>query len=238
MRDASAQRMLSVWDSGRTRGDLLRRTLDLLRLPGPVEIGEIAALPVGERDARLLEVYEDLFGDELEALVRCTSCGEELEVRLPVKSVRVEAPARDREWHTIDSGASAVEFRLPNSIDLAAVAPVTGNSLRRLRLLERLVRQQGKVEEMSEEVAEKIERRMGELDPQAEICLELRCDACGAAFEAVFDVGSFLWAELDHWARRTLRDVHLLARGYGWSEDDVLRLHPWRRQMYVEMLRE
>ena len=238
MRDAAAQRMLSVWDSGRMRGDALRRTLDLLRLPGAVETSEAAALTVGERDARLLAVYEDLFGGELEALVRCTSCGEELEVRLPVESVRVEAPAWDREWHSLDGEAGAVEFRLANSMDLEAIAAVTGNGLRRLRLLERLVRPPASVEALPEQVIDAVERRMAELDPQSEIRLQLQCDTCGAVFEKLFDIGSFLWAELDGWARRTLRDVHVLARGYGWSEGEVLRLHPLRRQMYVEMLRE
>ena len=40
------------------------------------------------------------------------------------------------------------------------------------------------------------------------------------------------------WARRTLRDVHVLARAYGWREADVLALSPTRRQIYVELSRQ
>ena len=35
----------------------------------------------------------------------------------------------------------------------------------------------------------------------------------------------------------TLRDVHGLAAAYGWREEDVLRLSPTRRQIYLELAR-
>lgn len=242
MREASAERMLGVWDRGRAAGEPVRRTLELLRLSGAADPNDLAALIVGERDARLLDVYEDLFGRELAALVTCTTCGEELEVRVPVESVRTQPPARAGEWHRMESEAGAVEFRLPNSLDLLAVARVRDSGPRRSRLLERLVRREkaeaGLPADMAEEFAEQIERRMAELDPQAEIRLELQCDVCQTAFGSLFDIGSFLWAELDGWARRTLGEVHLLARGYGWSEQAILQLHPRRRLMYMEMLNQ
>lgn len=241
MREMPAQEVLGVWDRGRAAGGPVRRTLELLWLAGAAgSPNDPAALPVGERDAQLLAVYEDLFGRELAALVTCTTCGEELEVKVPVESVRTEPPARASEWHRIEGEAGAVEFRLPNSSDLLAVAAVRGVELRRLQLLERLVRREQRETEphasLTEELAGTIERRMAELDPQAEIWLELRCDVCQTAFSSLFDIGSFLWAELDGWARRTLGEVHLLARGYGWSETSILRLDARRRQMYVEML--
>lgn len=192
-------------------------------------------LLIGDRDARLLAIYESLFGGELAALVQCTSCGEELEMRLMVADLMMEAPARETAWHTLEHDTGVIAFRLPNSQDLAVVVGVQGDQLRRSRLLERLV-QRTEAGEMPADLVEAIERRMAELDPQADIRLELQCNACAAVFHSLFDIGSFLWAELDSWARRIVREVHLLARTYGWSEDAILRLHPRRRQMYVEML--
>lgn len=50
-----------------------------------------------------------------------------------------------------------------------------------------------------------------------------------------FDIGAYLWEEVDAWADRTLRDVHLLAASYGWSERDILDLSPARRGRYLEL---
>jgi hypothetical protein len=49
------------------------------------------------------------------------------------------------------------------------------------------------------------------------------------------DPGEFLWSKVNLQAHRLLQDVHLLARAYGWTESDVLRLGPGRRQAYLEL---
>jgi hypothetical protein len=76
---------------------------------------------------------------------------------------------------------------------------------------------------------------MSDADPQADVELALACPSCGHQWPAAFDIASFLWKELHAWALRTLREVHTLARSYGWREDDVLALSGTRRQLYLEL---
>jgi hypothetical protein len=52
------------------------------------------------------------------------------------------------------------------------------------------------------------------------------------------DIASYLWSEIHAWAGRMLRDVHALAAAYGWREADILAMSPWRRQAYLEMIRQ
>jgi hypothetical protein len=85
------------------------------------------------------------------------------------------------------------------------------------------------------EVVTAVADRMAEADPQADTELRLRCEVCEHGWSALFDIPSFLWTELDAWARRALYDVHTLARAYGWTESDILRLSPRRRQHYLEL---
>lgn len=73
-------------------------------------------------------------------------------------------------------------------------------------------------------------------DPQASLTFDLLCAACGHAWPEPFDIGRFLWAELEDWAMRTMRDVHALASAYGWREDEVLSLSPTRRAVYLSMV--
>ena len=61
------------------------------------------------------------------------------------------------------------------------------------------------------------------------------CPACGHDASITFDVVSYLWNEIDEWAKRVLVEVHVLAAAYGWSERDVLALSPRRRRLYLEM---
>jgi hypothetical protein len=54
-------------------------------------------------------------------------------------------------------------------------------------------------------------------DPLALIELGGACPHCGHAWTAFLDVAAFVWREVQHWAQRTLQEVHLLARAYGWA---------------------
>ncbi|MFE2678310.1 hypothetical protein [Streptomyces hygroscopicus] len=89
------------------------------------------------------------------------------------------------------------------------------------------------------ELPEPVQRRLAEAaeraDPAADVTLNVACPACGAATRAELDIASYLWAELDHWARDLLLDVHLLATAYGWSEPQILALSPLRRRYYLEL---
>ena len=55
-------------------------------------------------------------------------------------------------------------------------------------------------------------------------------------WRAVFDIVTFFWSEIEAWACRILREVHILASAYGWCERDILALTSARRQFYLEMV--
>jgi hypothetical protein len=74
------------------------------------------------------------------------------------------------------------------------------------------------------------------LDPLAEIELRLDCPECAFSWQSPFDIVSFLWSELDAWAKRMLREIHILASHYGWSEADIIALSPQRRLHYRELI--
>ena len=84
-----------------------------------------------------------------------------------------------------------------------------------------------------------VQRRIAEAveaaDPRADLTLNVACPECGEATRAELDIASYLWTELDAWARDVLLDVHLLATAYGWSEPEILALSPTRRRYYLEL---
>ncbi len=92
------------------------------------------------------------------------------------------------------------------------------------------------LDELSAALIEVAIERMAEVDAGAEIELALTCPACAAEWRAGFDIAGFLWSEVDAWARRRLREVHVLARAYGWRETEILALSPRRRAAYLGMV--
>jgi hypothetical protein len=89
--------------------------------------------------------------------------------------------------------------------------------------------------EWDESALESLGERLAQADPLAEIQIHLRCPQCGAEQNEVFDVVTFMWAQIDARARRLIAEVHTLAREYGWSEREVLDLSEVRRALYLEL---
>ncbi len=227
MRELSASEILDVWERGRST-TLPERALDLLVAGG--YSGQPESLAVGARDALLVELRERTFGSAVSAVGSCESCGELLEIELPAADLRSESVAGDVLELAMDDGAS-VRFRLPTAGDLVAVAEAADVEEGRLVLLERCV--DG---ELAAELEDVVAARMAEADPGAWTELALECPACGHAWQSPFDIVSFLWAELESFARRLVADVHTLASAYGWRESDVLALTPARREAYLELV--
>lgn len=240
MRPLSAGQLLEAWERGlaETRW---RRALPLLAVSSETSMEGVASLSVGERDRRLLKLREWAFGSQLSSIADCASCGERLEWTIDTTSLpmqQVEAQANEM----FERDDYSITFRLPNTLDLEAVARSTDVEAARNVLLERCVTSVSKAGEqvgpaaLPEVVTEDLAKRMAEVDPQADVQMDLTCPACGHRWQALFDIESFFWAEIHVWAQRLLSDVHLLACAYGWREKDILELSPWRRQFYLGMV--
>lgn len=203
-RTLTQQELLSVWERGEGQRPA-RRALALA--PGT------ASLPIGRRDAALLELRIALFGSDFTGVTSCPACGEEIELTFDASEVRREPPSDDRS------------LRLPTTEDLLAIEHMTDVASARAMLLERC----GASEE---DVA-----RMAAADPQADVQIDADCPACAHRWREPFDIASYLWTEISVLARRLLSEVHELALAYGWSERDILSMSSARRNAYLEMVR-
>ena len=238
------QDLLRAWEEAALQHPL-DRALTLLRAACP-ERGraELGRMSVGVRDSLLLSLRERLFGGALRAVADCAQCGETLDLALTTGGLRAAPalvdPAAPVE-HELEIDGIAIRFRLVDSFDLAAALSCDGAAETRRTLLDRVViaahREREPIGALPPAVEGRLEERLAELDPQADVVLVLICPACDARWQAPFDVVSFLWSDIDRWARRLCGTVDALARVYGWSEADVLALSPYRRRIYLELAR-
>jgi hypothetical protein len=245
MRAPSAAELLDIWERGLQQPPA-ERMLALLGAAHPGSgPGDLAAMPIGRRDALLLELRELLLGPDLTMVASCPGCGEQLESTFRTADLRV-SPAIGHQGHqAIEVEGHRVRFRLPASSDLTALSTTTDrDSACRMLLSRCLLDAHGDNGEtvdphaLSPHVVAAIAAQMSAADPQADVQINLACPSCKHAWQATFDIASFLWKELHAWARLTLRDVHGLARAYGWREADILALSPTRRQIYLELAQQ
>lgn len=243
MRPLSSQDLIEAWERGQGQHPV-DRALTLLSVACPDrKRSELAELDVGQRDGLLLALRDRTFGNTLKGFAECPSCSERLEFDLSASDLGAgpESPGDPPELEEAFEGLR-IRYRLPNSGDLAAVARCgdvkTGRDLLVRRCLVSVCREGPPVplENVSGQVLARLEERLAERGAEGEALLDLACPSCRHHWQMVFDIESFFWTEIDAQASRLLREVHTLARAYGWREGDILSLSPSRRRYYLELV--
>jgi hypothetical protein len=229
MRQTPARELLDSWETFRGQ-PMPVRAAALASLLTDHPLADVMRWSVARRDEALFDFRAQVFGDRVDAVTSCPACAERLEMHLTLAEIapsRTGTPAPS-VFRTMRVGGSRVRCRLPNGEDLLAVASLTDIAEAREQLIARCVQSDD---------ADLRERAAAALARQADdVQLDLTCPACGHAWQTAFDIAAFVWRELDDWAQRTLREIHLIASAYGWSESEILELSARRRQTYVEMI--
>ncbi|MEM1053943.1 MAG: phage baseplate protein [Bacteroidota bacterium] len=235
MAPLTASALLDLCEKGRVLPPVDRALL-LLEVAQPDETSEaLASLPLGWRDERLLAFRESSLGPVLEVESRCPACAEHLELDLQSADLRAVLPpggppSAPRE---VDLDGARVAFRLPTSQDVRE-SDDAEDILR--RCVVSMDSEGDEPKPLTPEERATLTSAMAGADPLAEIVLDLSCPACTHTWTEVLDVASFLWAELEDWVPRVVRDVHRLASAYGWAERDVLGMSAWRRDQYLSLI--
>jgi hypothetical protein len=238
MRALAPAELIRAWELGLAR-PAAERALALLAAVEPgASPDELAALPLGRRNARLRALREATFGPRYEALARCPTCGERLELAFTGADLAPadgDGPAATPA--TVQVGEQVVRVRPLDTTDLVAAARCPDVGSARATLARRAVATDGAAPAtIPDELLPSLAARLQALDPDAETTLAAACPACGTTWDAALDIAAYVWAEVEAEALRLLREVHGLARGYGWREADILALSPFRRRAYLELV--
>jgi hypothetical protein len=235
MRALRSSQLIAVWEQGQEQ-DSTERALTLLAAACPGKTrAELAAYSLGRRDACLLELQELTFPGDLSAFAECPRCATSLEYGLPVAELRAQAEPPTNASLVLEIEGSPLELRLIDSTDLACVRQCHSVEEARRTLARRCVIGGTGAADLPEAALDEVAARLAVADPGADLRIELRCPGCGETWQVVFDIASYLWAEIQAMAKRLLYEVHALARAYGWRERDILAMSAARRRFYLEM---
>jgi hypothetical protein len=210
-----------------------------------VRLGDRAASPslvssllVGDRDFLMLQLRRLTLGDRIQAIVECPTCAARADIDFNASGVAVEHRPQTTGTHTYRCGEPPrdVVFRLPTGADQAAVVHLPLGEAAAV-LLERCLLDDGD-RPLSQEERAAVTDEMERVAPRADIELDVVCPECGHEFLVPFDVPAFFFREMRLAGRQLLREVHLLALYYHWTEPEILRLERSRRRAYLDLLSE
>ncbi len=243
MRGLSARQALEAWE----RGEQLRpvdRPIALLAAAFPdLAVGQLRDLPLGGRDALLFRLREETFGRSVKGFALCPECGARLEFELDTRGFPIDQLlGMTPEPQQLEAEGLRVAFRLPASTDFVAMGRCRDPQQARALLIDRCVLaaedEEGPVlaAALPETVVAELARRMEDLDPMADLPLAIECARCTFSWTVVLDIAAILWREIADLAVRLLDEVQQLARGYGWSEREILEMSTARRRFYLKRL--
>lgn len=246
MRALEAAETLTVWERAGAAPPAQRPTalLAAARAVGVflgVPVGDVAALPIGQRDALLLRLYAATFADRLDGLTHCPACGTAVELTTSCETLLAEQ-ARAESPAPVSADGYTVHWRPPAGEDLIAVAGAADATAGAALLLARCVLEARngtgpvRAADLPAPVRERVAEAMAAADPLAEVVFTLDCPQCSERWESQLDVGAFVWTRLRGHADRLLREVDLLARAYGWPEAEILELSAPRRAAYLRLV--
>ena len=234
-----------MWERGAGESPVRRALTMLTPVHAHLSPDSLAALPLGQRDARLLSLREHTFGSTIVALCECGQCGRRLEFECDTSDIRVAHPvAAQAGTITVRGDRWEATCRFPNTDDLLAAAAAPDIEIARLHLFERCLTslqddggRELSADAVSDEMIAVVAMAMSEHDPQADMQLTLTCPDCRHEWTSAFDIAAFFWTELEAFAHRLIGEIHELASAYGWRENDIVRMTGVRRQAYLSIIR-
>lgn len=199
---------------------------------------------LGEGHARLMQLHAHLFGREIELLSHCPACGTVAQFSGDSEALAAQMrPKLDNAApYRLEALGHVIDFRLPDSTDIATASSDDNDENFTQLLLDRCVltcTREGDyvpVRQLPAPVLDALSRHMETLDPGASVSFALDCPQCATRWQAPLDIGELVWQKVRAAAERVLLDVDVLARAYGWTEREVLRLNPLRRAAYLQMV--
>lgn len=192
------------------------------------------AQPLGVRIAALLRLLQcSLGGESLDLAIRCgqADCGEGFEISLPYAALQ---PPLTRAVACELPGRREVNLRLATGDDLRRwreAGAESGEAALGLMIRSLLVSGEAGVDD-EPALADAIAAH----DPLVDFHVSCRCPGCGAEQALAIDLEAQALSRFAALQRVLLREVHLFASHYGWTEPEVLAVPAQRRARYREWI--
>ena len=250
MHEVATRQLMELIEVGHNRSSIDQAQLLLAWGYPEKEWSELAHVPIGQRDAMLLMLRAKWFGSDIRLGCRCPKCNASFEFETSVEELCSVIPdeADCQNSCIVSRYGKEYEIRPINGRDLAGLPrdcpkDVAVRFLARQTILS--VRNSSgdalpipDPDKLKDALLLQIGNALEKQDPLSVIAFPVACADCGHDWEALFEPVRLLWDELGNENDALLEDIHLLAKEYGWRENDILSISARRRRVYAQRLLE
>jgi hypothetical protein len=211
--------------------------LDRLLVPAPeaaVGPGQASTLTASDRDRLLAALFQTEYGTRIDCTLRCTDCGEPFDIDFQLPDLMASLgfgpgasrPAADPDGELRLSDGR--RLRLPRGEDELALLGLPPEDAAATLLARCLL--DGKPNPDDETTVLDV---LEQAAPIIDADLDAVCPECGSPALAHFDLQHYLLTAIAQETPARIAEIHLLARSYGWSLNEILALRRGRRRAFV-----
>lgn len=228
--------LLQVWEIGTGQASI-EKALTILSAAFPnTNKTALATWSIEQRDTQLFWIRQSIFGNQFINNANCPQCNEKVEWEMNISDFSLPPFSENiiSENYSFNLADYFFNYRLPTSEDLRSEDPI--EIFKNCLIESKKNEQDVSFDQLPQEIKESLEKEIQRNSPIANTSMLLNCPNCKHQWTMLFDIVSYLWVEIDIWAKRILQDVFILASNFGWSEQEILNMTPLRRQTYLNMI--
>ncbi|WP_367361231.1 hypothetical protein ACJ77P_04795 [Syntrophus buswellii] len=207
----------------------------------------VAALSVGDRQFLMARLAVEFGLGETWFTAPCRRCGERFDFAVDYRNLPVKEAGPGYPFAEVETSLGRCRFRVPSGADQeilagladdrAAIPCLVKCCLVALagRRVEDPLPSGDRMEAFSPGDVARIEAALEEAAPEVAVSVQAACPACGTAHGIDVDPYRILYNRL---GEGLLREIHILASTYHWSEAEILGLSLHRRRRYLDLIDE
>ncbi len=215
--------------------ELLRRVAAFDGLDEGLVREAINHLSIGDRVLLMLHLRRQILGDTMHCTLDCPKCGEKMSLDFSVSALVGQRKTMQPN-NVVTAGGLLIEVRPATHLNQTLLLSNEGMQafVRSCIVSCKPPLESGNTNDNA--IAFAVDQKLKEIDPLADIALDLKCPACGNSFDAPFDPEAFFLDEISMRSRQLDWEVHWLAFHYHWSEESILSLGTERRRRYIDLI--
>ncbi|MDH3657585.1 MAG: hypothetical protein OEM77_05560 [Nitrosopumilus sp.] len=203
-------------------------------------------LTIGDRICLLLNLRKITFGNSLSCIMTCDSCKEKASFELDIDSLlNLGTKQIKTENYLIHTKNFSLKIRPLTVLDQESILSYSDKRNFKEKPTDQLIRScivssKPNLSDSSlpQEIIDAVNPKLNEIDPMADIILDLKCPACDHSLQTPFEIENFVLREIYSQISSLEKEIHWLAFNYNWSEKNILNLPIQKRHRYIELINE
>jgi len=207
----------------------------------------VAALSVGDRQFLMARLAVGFGLGKNWFTARCSQCGERFDFSVDYRNLPVKEAVEGYPFAEVETSLGRCNFRVPTGADQEILAGLDDDGVATQFLLDCCLiglschgvgdgpPHLDMTGAFSPDDVARIEAALEEAAPEVAVSVQAACPACGTPHEIDVDPYRILSHRL---GGGLIREIHILASIYHWSEAEILALPLQRRRRYLDLIDE